>query len=80
MKNLVPEEPPQVPPAAMDLIGEIASNERLLGISQEKARRRVTHHWAMFGGRKDGRSASLLLGAVIDLPARWIEDIWSGRR
>jgi len=62
------------------LIGAIAENRRLFGLKKEQVEGRVNYHWATLGGKNDRRTASLLLGAVIDLPARWIEDIASGRR
>jgi hypothetical protein len=76
----VPEEAPAVPPAARRLIAEIADNESLFGIDKEGAERRVAHHWTMFDEKKNRRAASLLLAAITDLPARWIEDISGGRR
>ena len=51
----------------------------ILGIDNDKAKRTVAHHWNGYEQR-DPRAASALLSAIIDLPARWIEDVWSGRR
>jgi len=44
--------------------------------------RRVAYHWDGYEQKRDprARAASALLSAVIDLPARWIEDVWSCRR
>lgn len=80
MNRLMTENASARPGARDALIDEISRNERLFGLSQERARQRVNYHWGALGDNYDCRSASLLLGAVIDLPARWIEDIWSGRR
>jgi hypothetical protein len=52
----------------------------ILGIDEDVAKRRVDYHWKGYDQKRDFRAASSLLGAVIDLPARWIEDIWSNRR
>jgi hypothetical protein len=52
----------------------------ILGIAKDVAKRRVAYHWKEYEQKLDSRAASALLSAVIDLPARWIEDIWSGRR
>ena len=49
-------------------------------ISEEKAKRRFAYHWKRCKQTRETRSASALLSAVIDLPPRWIEDVWSGRR
>lgn len=54
--------------------------QRILGIGRVKAGRRVAYHWQGYEQKRDSRAASDLLSAVIDLPARWIEDVWSGRR
>ena len=75
------------------LITAVMSAERLLGINEKKATRRVKCHWDIFvqkrnlptagalsDAERDRRAASALLAAVIDQPARWIEDVWSGRR
>jgi len=52
----------------------------VLGINKDVAKRRVAYHWKKYEQKQDTRAASALLSAVIDLPARWIEDVWSGRR
>ena len=46
----------------------------------EKVTRRVEYHWEAYASKHDNRAGSRLLAAVIDLPARWIEDVWTGRR
>jgi hypothetical protein len=62
-----------------ELADSIAA-QRILGIGRVKAGRRVACHWQGYEQKRDSRAASALLSAVIDLPARWIEDVWSGRR
>jgi hypothetical protein len=52
----------------------------ILGIDKERAKRRVAYQWKEYEKKRDSRAASALLSAVIDLPARWIEDVWTGRR
>ncbi|HEY6388987.1 MAG TPA: hypothetical protein VIX91_25190 [Candidatus Acidoferrum sp.] len=61
------------------LVQTIAA-QPVLGIDKDVAKRRVAYHWKGYEQKRDSRAASVLLSAVIDLPARWIEDIWSGRR
>ena len=62
-----------------ELVESIAA-QRILGVGTVKAERRVYYHWQGYEQKRDSRAASALLSAVIDLPARWIEDVWSGRR
>jgi hypothetical protein len=74
---------PYVPPVTDDSPGKLAekiATEPILGIAKDEAERRVNHHWKGSEQKRDSRAASALLGAVIDLPPRWIEDVWSGRR
>lgn len=52
----------------------------IFGIDVDAAKRRVAYHWKGHEQKPDSRTASALLSAVIDLPARWIEDVWNGRR
>lgn len=52
----------------------------ILGIDEDKVRRRIVCHWNRFGQKRNPRAASALLANVIDLPARWIQDVWTGRR
>jgi len=59
---------------------ETIAAQPILGIEKNVAKRRVAYHWKGYEQKRDSRAASALLSAVIDLPARWIEDIWSGRR
>jgi hypothetical protein len=59
---------------------EAIAAEPILGIDREVAKPRVDYHWKGYEQKRDSRAASALLSAVIDLPARWIEDIRSGRR
>jgi hypothetical protein len=57
---------------------------------KEKVELRVKHHWKEYEEKlgtpaedeekRGARAASTLLAAVIDLPGRWIEDVWTGRR
>ena len=66
-----------------DLRGKVVETiaaQRILGIDKEKAKRRVEYHWKGYAQERDARAASALLSRIIDLPARWIEDVWSGRR
>jgi hypothetical protein len=58
----------------------IAYREILFGIGQTEAVARVRHQLQKRYDLGDPRDRSLLLGAVIDLPARWIEDVSTGRR
>lgn len=59
---------------------EIIATQPTLGIDRDVTARSVKHHWKGYEQKGDARPASALLSAVIDLPARWIEDIWTGRR
>jgi hypothetical protein len=65
-----------------ELVNTIAERKkkRILDVATDKAERRVAYHWKGYEQKRNSRAASALLAAVIDLPARWIEDIWSGRR
>ena len=77
-----------------NLVELIAAQQRLLGIDKDTAANRVGYYWKDFvefcglhGGwvasetqKRDARAASALLSRVIDLPARWIEDVSTGRR
>jgi hypothetical protein len=59
----------------------IASHQSILGIEDiEKAKLRVHYHWPAYASKYDVEAGSRLLSAVIDLPARWITDLWTGRR
>ena len=62
------------------LVQEVFRNKRLFGLKLEKIQRRVDYHWRIYTGNPDLEAASQLLAAITDLPARWIEDISSGRR
>ena len=63
-----------------DLVKKIMA-QPILDIDEDKAERRVKYHWKQYEKKRgDPRAASALLAAVIDLPPRWIEDVWSGRR
>jgi hypothetical protein len=62
------------------LVEAIVAQKKILGISKPVAERRVGHHWKIYHQERNSHTASALLSAVIDLPARWIEDIWSNRR
>jgi hypothetical protein len=78
--RLVPQDPPTVGDSQRKLIGAITTYKPPFGVDEEEAERRVAHHWAEFQKKRDLRAASQLLSAVVDLPARWIEDISGGRR
>jgi hypothetical protein len=80
VKELVPESPMTPGGAQRNLTNAITKHESLFGVDEEAAKRRVSYHWAAYQEKRDLRAASRLLGGVIDLPARWIEDIASGRR
>ncbi len=62
-----------------ELVDKIAKRP-VLGIDKAVAQQRVQCHWREFEEAPDASGASALLAAVIDLPARWIEDVWTGRR
>ena len=62
-----------------ELVDKIAKRP-ILGIDKAVAQRRVQHHWHKYAEAANSTGASALLAAVIDLPARWIEDVWTGRR
>ena len=59
---------------------ETIAAQPILGIDKNKAERRVAYHWKAYEQKRDSRGASALISAVIDLPARWIEDVSTGRR
>ncbi len=67
-----------------DMAVEIAKQKELLGCDLETAERRLRYHLPIgsIGAPQisDDFRDSLVLGAVIDLPARWILDVWTGRR
>jgi hypothetical protein len=63
-----------------DLSTAIGQREPYFGIKKNKASARINHFTQKPHDLKDSRERSLLLAAVIDLPARWIEDVSSGRR
>jgi hypothetical protein len=62
-----------------ELVKSIAK-AKILRIDEATVNRRVAYHWKGFYERRDSRAASTLLSQIIDLPGRWIEDVWSGRR
>jgi hypothetical protein len=62
------------------LSSSIAESEDLFSIDQETARSRIEYAIQHLHDLTAIRNKSLLLAAVIDLPARWIEDVSSGRR
>jgi hypothetical protein len=62
-----------------ELVNKIAEKQ-ILDVDEHEVQRRVVHHWDRYKQKRDSRAASTLLAKVIDLPARWIEDVWSGRR
>jgi hypothetical protein len=62
-----------------ELVNKIAE-KRILNVDEHEVQRRVVHHWDRYKQKRNSRAASALLAKVIDLPARWIEDVWTGRR
>jgi hypothetical protein len=62
------------------VVAAIVAKKKQLRVGEQKAKRRVEYHWDAYATKHDARAGSNLLGAVIDQPARWIEDIWTGRR
>jgi hypothetical protein len=80
VNQLVPQGPMTLDDAQRSLIKATTKYEPLFRVDEEKAKRRVFYHWAAYQEKRDLLAAGRLLGAVIDLPARWIEDIASGRR
>lgn len=50
------------------------------GLKRAAVERRADHHWPAYAAGHDLGAASEFLAATIDLPARWIEDVWTGRR
>jgi hypothetical protein len=79
MKQLLWSKSPELDDAQAELVAAIVA-QPILDVGEDKAKRRVVHHWNRYKEKKDSRGASALLADVIDLPARWIEDVWSGRR
>jgi len=59
---------------------EIAAHQSVLGVDIKKATQRVHYHWPAYASKHDVEAGTQLLSAVIDLPARWIADVWTGRR
>jgi hypothetical protein len=67
--------------ASQELIAkEIAAHQSVLGVEIKRATRRVHYHWPAYASKHDVEAGSQLLSGVIDLPARWIADVWTGRR
>jgi hypothetical protein len=58
----------------------IGFREALFGIGKKDAAARIRHQLKKPYDMDNQRDCSLLLAAVIDLPARWIEDVTTGRR
>jgi hypothetical protein len=79
MEQLLGPNVPALQPEQSALVDTIA-RQPILAVGEKKARRRVACHWKEYEQKRDARAASALLAAVLDLPARWIEDVWSGRR
>jgi hypothetical protein len=72
--------PPNKDDSQGQLVETIVAKKKILGVNKEKAERRVAHHWKEYEKKREPRAAGILLAAITDLPGRWIEDIWSGRR
>jgi hypothetical protein len=77
--QLVTEGPPGKD-APQQVIRAIVAKRKELRVCEKKAERRVLYHWQAYAEKHDERAGSGLLSAVIDLPARWIEDLWTNRR
>lgn len=78
-KQLVRPSPPEggiLSEVKATLMGKCAH----FGLKPAAIERRADHHWAAYAARHDLAAASEFLAATIDLPARWIEDVWTGRR
>jgi hypothetical protein len=56
-----------------------AKENKILDVREDEARRRLGYHWERYKPKGDPHAASMLLAAVTDLPARWLEDIKTGR-
>jgi hypothetical protein len=81
MDTLVATRPDtESPKRIVELAELISAKECLLGVDKKKAIRRLSYHWSAYTVTQDVASSSLLLSEVVDLPARWIRDIWTGRR
>jgi len=80
LKDQIVTEGPPGEDAREQVIGAIVARAKELQVDAEKAKRRVWCHWEAYVSKHDVRAGSGLLSAVIDLPARWIEDVWTGRR
>ena len=65
---------------SLDKLVKMIATQSILGINEDKVKRRVAYYWSGYQQKPDSRAASALLSGVIDLPARWIEDVWNGRR
>jgi len=78
-KQLVRTSPPEA-----GILGEVKATLMRecshFGLRQAAIERRAEHHWPAYAERHDLTAASEFLAATIDLPARWIEDVWTGRR
>jgi hypothetical protein len=79
MKQLVTEVPPGVD-SIQKIEEKLLEHKSVLGIDMKNAKRRVDYHWPAYASKHDVDAGSQLLSAVIDLPARWIADVWTGRR
>jgi hypothetical protein len=65
------------------VVTAVMANKRPFGFTdkhRKKVERRIEFQWPDYEPRHDSGAGSYLLSAVIDLPARWIEDLWTGRR
>jgi len=66
--------------APQDKVVEKIAAQSILGVNKKTAERRVNYYWKEYEKKRDTRAASALLAGVIDLPARWIGDVYTGRR
>ena len=74
-----------------ELVKRLTKSKRLSGLFRAEAektiRRRLKYQWAILEEARRRQDAdaqlevqALALAATVDLPARWIYDVWSGRR
>jgi hypothetical protein len=83
VRSLMDQLVTETPPGSKDrqrIEEAIAAQKSLFGVDPEKAARRVRCHWTAYADRHDIPAGSQFLSAVVDLPARWIADVWTGRR
>jgi hypothetical protein len=62
------------------IVAAIAAQKALFGLDPDMVERRAKHHWPAYASTQRLDAGANFLSAIIDLPARWIEDVWTGRR